>query len=208
MFPLLGGIRAVGTENVPRTGGVLLCPVHLSHADPAAVGCTSPRTLWFMAKQELFRVPVFGRLIRTVGAFPVDRASSDAGALRRAVARLDAGGALLVFPEGRRGDGASLQPLQPGIAVLARRPGVQVVPVGLAGTATLLPKGSGRPRRCCVTVYYGPPVDVGSLSKSEALEQISAAMERAQADSGQPFRTGRPSPPGGGAPSAQPASEG
>jgi 1-acyl-sn-glycerol-3-phosphate acyltransferase len=182
--------------------------VHLSHADPAAVGCTSPRCLWFMAKEELFRVPVFGRLIRSVGAFPVDRAGADAGAVRRAIARLDSGGALLVFPEGRRGDGEALLPLQPGIAVLSRRPGVRVVPVGLAGTSTLLPKGSGRPRRSRVTVLYGPAIEVGDLPKAEALERIAAAMGQAQADTGQPFRSGRAVQPGSGDRSGPPTNAG
>lgn len=208
VFPLLGGVRVLGAENVPKTGPVLLCPVHLSHADPAAVGCTSPRTLWFMAKQELFRVPVFGPLIRSVGAFPVDREGTDAAAVRRAIARLDGGGALLVFPEGRRGDGDRLQPLQPGVAVLARRPGVRVVPVGLAGTAELLPKGASRPRRHRVTVCYGPALDVAGLPKPEVLARVAAAMEKAQAAAGQPFTAGAEGSPGSGAPSDLPPSAG
>ncbi len=203
----------IGLERVPASGPVLLCPIHVSHVDPAAVGCSSPRQLAFMAKAELFRVPIFGPLISSVGCFPVDRGRSGVSSLRKAVDVLDRGGALLVFPEGRRGDGERLQSLEPGVVALAKRDGVRVVPVAIAGSARMLPKGSSRPRRTRVTVRYGEPFTFqeateGSNEPKQAfLERLAQELENGQAELGQPFKTGSAKSPGPAGPASLPATE-
>lgn len=156
-FRLMGGCRILGIENVPRTGPVIIAPVHVSELDPPLVGSTCPRILRFMAKEELFRNVAFGRLIASVGAFPVKRGEGDAAAIRQSLKWLADGEAVLVFPEGGRNDGRTMNPLLPGVAVLAKRSGALVVPVGLGGTAQMWPKGAKRPRRGKSTVLYGRP---------------------------------------------------
>lgn len=204
----------LGAERVPKAGAVLICPIHVSHVDPAAIGCTSPRRLRFMAKAELFRVPVFGPLIRTVGCFAVERGTGDIGSLRKAIQVLDNGDALLLFPEGRRGDGDRLLPLQPGVTALAKRPGVRVVPVSIAGSSVLLPKGASKPRRARVTVLYHEPftfeeATAGSDRPKEVfLERLSRVLESGQAEVGQPFKTGQAASPGVADLASQPTSEG
>ena len=108
-------LTAVGVERIPREGPLLLAANHLSMLDPALIGCMVPRELDYMAKRELFRVPGFGGLIRRLNAHPVDRSGSDSAALRLALRLLNAGRALLVFPEGTRGTEGRLQPPQPTI---------------------------------------------------------------------------------------------
>lgn len=152
-----GGFRVLGAERVPLEGAVIVAPVHVSTLDPPAVACGLPRMLAFMAKAELFRVPVFGPLIRSLGAFPVRRGEGDTEAIRMTLKLLGEGRAVLVFPEGTRGDGQRMLPVNRGVAMLAKRSGAMVLPVGLAGTAKRLPRGGSFPRFGRVTVCFGEP---------------------------------------------------
>ena len=152
-----GGLRIVGRENVPKEGPVILAPIHVSFFDPPVVSCASPRAVSFMAKEELFKPPVFGRLIRSLGAFPVRRGVVDKSSIRLAIERLKAGGALIMFPEGTRGDGKTMLPLQSGVAILAKRSGAAVVPVGVYGPHKMLPKGAKLPRFSRLKVSFGKP---------------------------------------------------
>lgn len=167
VLPMLGGLRVVGSERVPMSGPLLVAPIHLSHIDPPLVSCASPRIVRFMAKEELFRPFLLGPLIRSLGAFPVRRGEGDTGAIRTAVEILRSGEALLVFPEGTRGDGRILGEVQPGIAMLAKRSGANVLPVGLCGTERVLPRGASRPRRARMTVVFGEPFRLDDLAEEE-----------------------------------------
>src|SRR5436190_23431548 len=95
-----GGLRSVGEENIPKTGAVIFAPNHVSNLDPPAVACgTNKRQLAFMAKEELFK-GLFGKLIASVGAYPVKRGEGDTESIRRRIELLEQGRAVLVFPEG------------------------------------------------------------------------------------------------------------
>jgi len=133
-FTPLGGFKVLGVERVPLEGPLIVAPVHLSLLDPPSVGTALPRGLRFMAKEELFRFKPFAALIRSLGSFPVRRGSSDTEAIRRAIAELEQGHAVLVFPEGTRNDGKTMRPINRGVAMLAKRTGANVLPVGLCGT--------------------------------------------------------------------------
>lgn len=156
-FLALGGYRARGRERVPRRGPVLVCPNHCSHLDPPLVAVSMPRRLRFMAKEELFEVPGFGWLIRSLGAFPVRRGAGDAEAARLALEILKGGHALLLFPEGTRGDGRTLGPVNRGLAMLAKRSGAAILPALVVGTSRMLPKGAKRIRRGRTEVWFGEP---------------------------------------------------
>ncbi|MGO0122433.1 lysophospholipid acyltransferase family protein [Desulfothermobacter acidiphilus] len=124
-----------GRENFPRTGPVIIVANHQSYLDPVALGCALPRRVYYMAKEELFRIPGFGLLLKCLGAFPVKREELDRRALRTALNLLARGQVLGLFPEGTRGQEAGrLLPLQPGAALLALQSGAPVVPVALTGT--------------------------------------------------------------------------
>lgn len=140
------GLRLEGLDNVPRTGPVLVVANHLHNADPVLIAVACPRPLHFMAKRELFSIPVIGPLIRGVGSFPVDRGKADRAALRRAEQTLAQGIAVAIFPEGTRSPTASLRRAYPGAALLALRAGVPVLPIAVTGSERL--PGSGhRPAR-------------------------------------------------------------
>ena len=150
------GLRVTGAEHVPRTGPTLIVSNHQSVLDPPLVGGATPRQIFFLAKAELFRIPLFGRLITALHARPVRREGSDPRALKTAARLLEEGKALLVFPEGTRSLDGTLGEAKPGIGMLAVMSGAPVVPTYVSGTLEALPKGAARPRRSQVSVRFGP----------------------------------------------------
>ncbi|HZZ01219.1 MAG TPA: lysophospholipid acyltransferase family protein [Candidatus Baltobacteraceae bacterium] len=142
--------RATGTENVPRTGALIVACNHRSYLDPPGMGCFCPRRISYMAKKELFEIPVLGPLIAAVGAYPVDRQGSPRAAIKRSLEVLNDGGVVGIFPEGTRNRDGSVQP-QTGVALLASLAGVPVVPAYIAGSD----KAS---KLAQIKVAFGPPI--------------------------------------------------
>ena len=178
--------RAVGAEHVPPRGPVLLAANHVSVLDPPAVGVGARRPLHFLAKAELFRIPLLGRLIRGLNTHPVEREGADAGALRRALLLLREGNALLVFPEGTRGREGTLGPGRAGAGMLAAQSEAPVVPVYIRGTGQALPRGASCPRRARIAVAFGPPIRFsrgrGKQRYQEISDKIMAAIARLKAE--------------------------
>lgn len=174
LLRVLFRLRAVGGPHVPREGAVLLAANHVSLLDPPIVGVACPRQLHFMAKAELFGIPLLSRLIGSLNAHPVDRSGADAGALRRALRQLRAGRALLVFPEGTRGAaGGGLRPGKPGVGMLAVLADAPVIPVYIQGSARVLPRGAVRPRLARITVAFGPALRFGAGRGREHYQQVT-----------------------------------
>lgn len=152
-----------GRENVPRSGPLIVACNHLHNFDPAVVGSVFPRNLFYMAKKELFAVPVFGHIIAFYGAFEVDRGSADRAALRYAVHVVEDGEALFMFPEGTRSLTGRIEKVLPGAAFVALRTGAPILPVAVTGTQTLpldekaAKAGRKRRGRVPVTVTFGTP---------------------------------------------------
>jgi len=139
----LAGVRVeVGGRELMPSGPAIYVSNHESALDVWALFCAIPRNLRFVAKSELFRIPVFGwylRLARFVEVNRRDRAQAVA-ALRRGARIVQGGLSLVVFPEGTRSPDARIQPFKKGPFVLAMEAGVPVVPVAIAGAAALNPK--------------------------------------------------------------------
>ncbi|HKU80556.1 MAG TPA: lysophospholipid acyltransferase family protein [Candidatus Tumulicola sp.] len=123
--------RAYGLENVPRQGALIVACNHLSYLDPPAL-CFLPRRIAFMAKKELFEIPVLGPLIRGLGAYPVDRRGSAKAAIKTSLEVLSNGGTVGIFPEGTRNPSGEVRP-QTGVALLAALSGAAVLPVLVLG---------------------------------------------------------------------------
>jgi 1-acyl-sn-glycerol-3-phosphate acyltransferase len=137
---VLWKFRAFGLENIPRTGGVLLAANHESYLDPVLVAMVLPREMHFMARRTLFRNPAFRAIIAGYNAFAIERDSADVKGVNSAIARLEAGNILLVFPEGTRTGNGSIGPMK-SVGVMAERAAVPIVPVLIQGAYEVWPKG-------------------------------------------------------------------
>lgn len=181
LYTCLGGIRFEGREWVPRKGGVLITPNHISDADPTAVGLALPRACYFMAKEELFQIRLLGPFLRVMRTFPVRRYSADRGALARAERLLRQGEAVVIFPEGRLSEDGSLQELLPGALLVAQRTGVPIVPTIIEGTDRLIPYGQLMPRHAGrrIVIRFGPPVTFAELAGGQqGSEALRVAAQR------------------------------
>lgn len=167
IFNCYGRFTSIGDENVPRTGAAIIAPVHVSHLDPPAVACGSARQMRYMAKEELFRKKWARILISSLGAFPVKRGEGDTESIRISLEMLKQGEALVLFPEGTRGDGKTLLPISRGVAMLAKKTKVPIIPVGIIGTHTRMPVGTLKIKRGDVTVVYGTPFTYDEVATSE-----------------------------------------
>ena len=155
-------------ERVPPTGGCILAASHRSSLDTSLLAYVTKRRIRFMGKAELWRVAGVGLVFSALGAFPVDRHIVDRTALETALAVLGSGEALGVFPEGTRRSGPTVEHLHNGVAYLALRASVPVIPVGIGGSQQILPKGRKLPKRGRIVIVLGEPVypRTGALSGS------------------------------------------
>ena len=167
----------VGAENIPATGPVLVAPVHRSNLDFAFSLFMSPRKVFFMAKDSLFRIPVLGGALIALGAFPVARGSADREAMRAAESVLRAGHALILFPEGTRKYGPTVEDLHDGAMFIAARTGAQVVPVGIAGTEKVVAFRGGLPRFSKVRMVVGAAIAPVSSEGRPSRSAIAAKTE-------------------------------
>jgi 1-acyl-sn-glycerol-3-phosphate acyltransferase len=172
-------LRIEGVEHVPDVPGVIIASNHLSIADPPLLSVVVARLVGrrvrYMAKAEALDAPIMGPVLRAYGGFGVRRGRPDREAYRMARAVLDAGDWLGVAPEGTRSRSGTLGEPKAGVALLALRSGVPILPVGLAGTERTWPVGARLPRfGTAVTVRFGPlyrPV------APDAAEDRRAALE-------------------------------
>lgn len=150
---VVSGWEVRGREHVPRTGGLIVASNHVSYFDPPLVGTAAVRELHFLAKEELFRPPVFGSLIRFFNSIPIRRGVADLSGLAKAIEVLRSGKALIMFPEGTRSRDGQLRPARPGIGMLAVGTDALIVPCYISGSDR---PGGWLTRRSRLRVWFGP----------------------------------------------------
>lgn len=171
--------EVTGRENLPQRGPVVVVCNHISLWDPVAVGVALPRRVYFMAKEELFRLPLVGLVLRGLGAFPVRRGEADLAAMRQALRLLRQGKVVGVFPEGGRSRRGALEEFQRGAALLALRTQAPLVPVALIGTNRILGRLGAFHR---FKVRIGPPIwpaPEAMLAKGAEVERYSLLAQEA-----------------------------
>ncbi len=180
VFILLFSGRAWGHRRVPRRGGVLLVSNHQSYFDPMLATLALPRQCGYMARESLFRRRLFRAVIESLNAFPVRRGTADLRGIKEALRRLRDGYAVLLFPEGTRSASGRMGDIQPGIALLAKRAGVPVVPVAIEGAYGVWPRGRALPRGGTIHVRYGEPFPAGQVAAMSAEELVAQCRRRIQ----------------------------
>ncbi|WP_414480661.1 lysophospholipid acyltransferase family protein [Caldicoprobacter sp.] len=174
---LLFRIRVEGLENFPMEGKTIVYANHISWLDPVIIGCVLPRQVFFMAKAELFKIPLLRTVIRYLGAFPVNRGSADLSAIKHSLQVLNEGKVFGIFPEGTRNKTGFLQSFSHGIASIAHKSRAKVLPVAIVGQYRLF-----RP----MTIKIGKPLNFDDYfaqkSNTELLDRMANQMEQALRD--------------------------
>jgi len=175
VFPfiyLLFWPKVKGIENFPKDGKLIVYSNHTSNFDPVIIGVLMPRKIHFMAKEELFRIPIFGFIIKKLGAFPVRRGKVDISAIKHSLKILKQDEVLGMFPEGTRSKTGEIQSFEDGIASIAIRAKAPVIPVAICGGYRCF-------RR--ITVNVGKPIIYeryyGRKVTNEELHKITKDME-------------------------------
>ena len=171
--------RAIGAENVPASGAVILAPNHFSNWDHFFAGVYIRRKVRFMAKSQLFTNPVITWILNHGGAFPIRRGHRDQEAFITAHAILEQGGCMLIYAEGGRSRTAGLGEPKPGVGYLAVESGVPVVPVAIHGSQAV--RKWRKLRFPKVTVQFGEPIafePVQNPTREQAQETANEVFDR------------------------------
>ncbi len=181
VFKFVFRLKVSGGDNIPSAGPALVCANHQSFIDPPVVGAAMRRPIHFMARHDLFTVPVLGWLIARTNAFPVKRTGAgDTAAFKNVFRLLEKGELLLLFPEGTRSRDGNLQKPSAGAGLIAYQARVPVIPCYVSGSRDILPRGSKFIKLHPLKVYFGPPVDLdacyGREKNKELYQEISARI--------------------------------
>lgn len=169
-------LRVHGEENIPKDTSCIVCSNHVQLYDVFVLSATFPRDRMpkYLAKKELFRIPLFGRLLRAMGAIPLDRSGRDVRAIDTAITVAKGGGFLTVFPQGTRqkGKNPATTPIKSGAALIASRAGLPILPVCIAM------KNQRYRLFRPVHVYVGKPLSLEELGLADRSHSYMEAAER------------------------------
>ncbi|TVP63690.1 MAG: 1-acyl-sn-glycerol-3-phosphate acyltransferase [Nodularia sp. (in: Bacteria)] len=165
--------RIYGVENVPKSGPMVVVSNHASYFDPPIVSNCVRRPVAYMAKEELFEVPVLAQAIKLYGAYPVSRGSGDRNTIRAALEYLNNGWAVGVFLQGTRTPDGKVTDPKRGAALLAAKAKAPFLPVSLWGSEKILQKGSAIPRAVPLTIRIGKLIDAPSSTNKAELQAVT-----------------------------------
>jgi 1-acyl-sn-glycerol-3-phosphate acyltransferase len=166
-------VRIYGVENVPQKGALIAACNHGSYFDPPIVSHCLRRPVAYMAKEELFQIPILRQAITLYGAYSVNRETSDRGAIRAAITCLKQGWIAGIFLTGTRTPDSRIIDPKLGAAMIAAKTQVPLLPVSLWGTEKILRKGSPFPHPVPVTVRIGQIIDPPASTKREELQRVT-----------------------------------
>ena len=164
VFGILFRPQIIGKENIPASGGFILSANHVSNWDPPVLATFIDREVFYMAKEELFKNPVFSAAIRKLHAFPVKRDAADKNAIKNAVKILKGGGCLGIFPEGTRSKTGKIGKAESGVSLIAAMTNVQIVPAAIINTDKIFSAEIKFPR---LAVIFGKPINFTGNPKNK-----------------------------------------
>ena len=165
--------KAIGTENIPAEGALLLAPNHFSNMDHFFAGVFLRRRIRFMAKSQLFGPPVLTQIFSHGGVFPVRRGHRDDEAFKTVYSIFDQGGMVLVYAEGGRSRGSGLGEPKPGIGRIALESGVPVIPVAIHGSAGV--RNIKKLRFPKVVIQFGEPMTFAPVDNPTREQQMEVS---------------------------------
>jgi 1-acyl-sn-glycerol-3-phosphate acyltransferase len=172
-------VRVEGRENMPATGGALVCANHQSYFDPVLIGLSLDRRLNYLARDTLFRNPLFKWLIEFLDAIPIDREGGGLAGLKETLRRLKQDELVLIFPEGTRTRDGELQPLKPGFCAVARRGRQPILPVAFDGAYQAWPRTSPVPQLSPIAVVIGEPISpeqIAAFTDEQLVDELAQRM--------------------------------
>ena len=175
LIRFFSGIKTHGKENIPREGGYMLCSNHIAVRDVLLMGATCPRQIKFVAKKELFSIPILSSVIKALGAVKIDRGGNDVGALRKSIELIDGGDIVSIFPQGHRYPKVdpSTTPIKSGAGMVAFRSGCDVIPVFIKT------KGNKYGIFKRIEIFYGKPIKNSDLGFTKGgSDEYEAATEK------------------------------
>ncbi len=172
---LLYRVRAIGVENVPKSGPLVLAPNHFSQMDHFLIGLYLRRKIRFMAKSQIFGPPILTYVFKHGGVFPVRRGHHDEEAFKTAFTIVEQGGMLLMYAEGGRSRSGELGEPKPGIGRIALESGAPIVPVAVHGSEEA--RRWKRFRFPKVHVQYGEPLEFAVETAPDRERQLEVATE-------------------------------
>lgn len=158
VFHLIYRIEVKGVENIPKDDGALICPNHFAYSDPVLVAISSPRQIRFMAKNELFKIPVLKVILKYIGVYPVKRGEADLNAIKLTLKLLKDKNLVGLFPEGTRVKTGQLGKANPGVAMFSIKSGKVVIPTLITGTYRPFSK---------LRIEFGQPIDFSKYKKEK-----------------------------------------
>ncbi len=177
-FTCYFGLRVFHRENVPKEGPVLLACNHQSYLDPVICGIGLPRELDYIARDSLFKNRLFARYIRSLNAFPIQRAQADIAAIRTVVQRLQRGRAVVLFPEATRTTDGRIRPIKGGFELIARRSHATTVPVVIDGAFETWPRHKKLFSMGNIKVMFGQPVTPEQFTKMNRQDFVNLINRR------------------------------
>ncbi len=177
LYKLLAGlvrrifrVEVRGTENIPKDGAVIVCSNHISAFDPFIIIVSNTRQIFFMAKKELFRIPVLHLILKCVGVFPVDRQGSDVGAIKHAIRLLKNGESFGIFPQGTRhtGEDPHTTEVRSGVGLIEEKTRADILP------CCILTEGNRMKLFKRTTIVYGKVLKAESFDEILSTDELSS----------------------------------
>jgi len=176
----MAGIRLAvsGSDLVPPHGPVIYMGNHQGNFDIMALSLAIPRLFAWVAKEELFKVPLFGAAMRRAGYIPLDRSDGRKAlkSMKLAAQRIASGASVVIFPEGTRTLDGSLLPFKRGAFMLAAKAGVPIVPFTINGSRAINPRNRLELRPGTIGVSFAPPIEAAGLSEGELMERVRGSI--------------------------------
>jgi 1-acyl-sn-glycerol-3-phosphate acyltransferase len=167
-----------GLDLVPNRGPVIYMGNHQGNFDIHALSLAIPRQFSWVAKEELFRVPVFGAAMRRAGYIPLDRSDGRKAlkSMKLAAERIAAGASVVIFPEGTRTPDGSLLPFKRGAFLLAAKAGVPIVPFTINGSREINPRNRLKLKPGTISVSFAAPILSAGIPERELMERVREAI--------------------------------